>query len=100
VDLDGFLKRAASNNGRQEGGRRAGGRRRAGPPVSGRRVGGQRQPEPCLRKTQDKFAIASMTKKVLHRLHSCTCTSPYALLRRVGMHSQVLLSTMHVQTLR
>jgi len=97
VDLDGFLKRAASSSGLQEGGRRAGGRRRAGPPASGRRVGGKRQPARCSRKTQDKFTIASMAKKLLHRLNRCTCTSPYAFLRRVGMHSQVLLSTMHVQ---
>jgi len=97
VDLDGFLKRAASSNWRQEGGRRAVGRRRAGPPASGRRASGKRQPTRCSRKTQDKFAIASMTQKLLHRLHRCTCTSPYAFLRRVGMHSQVFLNTMYVQ---
>jgi len=97
VDLDGFLQRAASSNGQQEGGRRASRRRREGPPASSRRAGGKRQPARCSRKTQDKFAIASMTKKLLHCLHRCTCTSPYAFVRRVGMHSQVLLSTMHVQ---
>ena len=30
-------------------------------------------------------------------IHICICTSPYAFLQRVCTHSQVLLSTMHVQ---
>jgi len=69
VDLDGFLKRACNGlpaGGLQEGGRRAGGQRRAGPPAGCRRAGGKRQPARCSRKTQDKFAIASMTRKLLH----------------------------------
>ena len=63
MDLDGFLKRSASSNRQQEGGRRA---------------GGKRQPARCSRKTQDKFAIASMAKKLLHR-----CIRAHA---RVHMH--------------
>jgi len=31
------------------------------------RAGGKRQPAQCSRKSQDKFAIASMAKKHLHR---------------------------------
>jgi len=50
------------------------------------RAGGKRQPARCSRKTQDKFAIASMAKKLVHR-----CTGAHArvyvhFLRRVRMH--------------
>ena len=37
------------------------------------RAGGKRQPARCSRKTQDKFAIASMAKKLVHR-----CTGAHA----------------------
>jgi len=40
------------------------------------RVDGKRQPAQCLRETQDKFAIASMAKKLLHRCigaHASAC---------------------------
>jgi len=63
---------------------------------AGRRAGGKRQPARCSRKTQDKFAIASMAKKLLHR-----CIIAHARVHmhfaESCMHSQVLLSTMHVQ---
>jgi len=80
VDLDGFLKRAGR---RQEGGRQeraleCAGRRADGRRAGGRRAGGRRQPAQCSRKTQDKFAIASMTKKLLH-----CCIGEHA---RVHMH--------------
>ena len=52
VDLDGFLERTASGDW-------------FGLDSSG--AGGKRQPARCSRKTQDKFAIASMVKKFLHR---------------------------------
>ena len=45
---------------------------------TGRRAGGKRHPARCSRKTQDKFAIASMAKKFLHR-----CIGAHA---RVHMH--------------
>jgi len=51
------------------------------------RAGGKRQPARCSRKTQDKFAIASMAKKLLHR---CICAHARVhmhFLRRVCMHS-------------
>jgi len=63
VDLDRFLKRTASGDWFHRAGRRA---------------GGKRQPARCSRKTQDKFAIASMAKKLLHR-----CIRAHA---RVHMH--------------
>jgi len=46
--------------------------------IAGRRAGGKQQPAWCSRKTQDKFAIASMAKKLLHR-----CSGAHA---RVHMH--------------
>jgi len=48
--------------------------------------GRQRQPARCSHKTQDKFAIAFMAKKLLHR---CICAQARAhmhFLRRVCMH--------------
>ena len=139
--------------------------RRAAVLTKGQEGGRKRQPARCSRKTQDKFAIASMARKLLRRctgvharvveiyiyicayayiytcmythiymhvyiyiypciyvcvcvcmyiyismyacihiyMYMCICiyiciyTSPYAFLQRVCMHSQVLLSTMHVQ---
>ena len=53
MDLDGFLKKLA-------------GRRAAGS-TKGQEGGRKRQPARCSRKTQDKFAIASMAKKLLYR---------------------------------
>jgi len=55
VNLDGFLERTVSATGLVE---TAGGAVRAG---------GKRQPARCSHKTQDKFAIASMATKFLHR---------------------------------
>jgi len=52
VDLDGFLERTASGDRLRRAGRKA---------------GGKQQPARCLRKTQDRFAIAFMAKKLLHR---------------------------------
>ena len=52
VDLDGFLERTASG---------------AWFLRDSRRAGGKGQPARCSRKTQDKFAIVSMAKKLLHR---------------------------------
>ena len=54
------------------------GRRIAGRRAGGRGAGSKRQPARCSRKTQDKFAIASMAKKLLHR-----CIGAHA---RVHMH--------------
>ena len=65
MDMDEFLKRTASGNGPAEG---QPARRR------GRRAGGNdREIARCSRKTQDKFAIASMARKLLHR-----CTGAHA----------------------
>jgi len=86
VDLDGFLKRTAW------GVELAGGR-------AGRRVVGKRQPARCSRKTQDKFAIASMAKKLLHCCIGAHARVHMHFLRRVCTHWQVLLSTMQVCTL-
>jgi len=63
---------------------------------AGRRVGGKRQPAQCSCKTQDKFAIVSM-QKLLHRCIGAHARVHMHLLRRVWMHSQELLSTMHAQ---
>jgi len=48
--------------------------RRAAGSTKGQEGGQKRQPARCSRKTQDKFAVASMARKLLHR---CTgaCTS-------------------------
>jgi len=73
VDFDGFLKRTASSNG-PAGGWPA--RRR------GRRAGW------CSHKTQDKFAIESMTKKLLHQ-----CIGAHA--RVVDIHIYIYLH-MHI----
>ena len=45
---------------------------------AGGRAGSLQQPARCLRKTQDKFAIASMAKKLLH-----SCIGAHT---RVHMH--------------
>jgi len=154
VDLDGFLGELV--------GRLAS--RRAAGSTKGQEGGRKRQPAWCSRKTQDKFAIASMARKLLHRctgaqarvveiyificayayictymyvyihmhmyiymylcIYVCVCVCMYiyiyvytytyiyvhvymyiymyiyefiCILQRVCMHSQVLLSTMHVQ---
>jgi len=62
------------------------------------KAGGKRQPARCSCKTQHKFAIASMAKKLLHR---CICAHARAhmhFLRRVLMCiSTGVVSTMHVQ---
>ena len=56
----------------------------------------KRQPVRCSCKTQDKFAIVSM-QKLLHRCIGAHARVHMHLLRRVWMHSQELLSTMHAQ---
>jgi len=66
VDLDGFVERTALGDGFSRDSRR------------GSKAGGKRQLARCSYKTQDKFAIASMAKKLLHR-----CTGAHA---RVHMH--------------
>jgi len=63
VDLDGFLS--------EQVGQRAS--RRAAGSTKGQEGGRKRQPARCSRKTQDKFAIASMARKLLHR-----CTGAHA----------------------
>jgi len=63
VDLDGFLKRTGRATGQQEGGQLD----------EGQEGGRKRQLARCSRKTQDKFAIASMAKKPLH-----CCTGAHA----------------------
>jgi len=64
------------------------------------RAGGKRQSARCSRKTQDKFAIASTAKKLLHR-HGCICAHAREhmhFLRRVWCAFQTgVVSTMHVQ---
>jgi len=60
-------------------------------------VGGKRQPVQCLRKTQDKFAIVSMAKKFLHRYIGAHALMHVHFVRRVCMHLDTCLSTMHVQ---
>jgi len=52
MDLDGFLERTASGDWFCRASSKA---------------GGKRQPARCSRKTQDKFPIVSMAKKILHR---------------------------------
>jgi len=51
-----------------------------------RRVGGKRQPARCSRKTQDKFAIASMAKKFLHRCIGAHARVHVHFVRRVCIH--------------
>ena len=61
------------------------------------RAGGKQQPERCSRKTQDKVAIASMAKKLLH---CCICAHARAhmhFLRRVWCAFTGVVSTMHMQ---
>ena len=105
MDLDGFLKRVASSNGSPAGGRQEGGRRAAGGRAGG---GGRARPRvargrvvttACTMFAQDSRLVRNSfhDKEAAAPLHKCTCTSPYAFLRRVGMHAQVLLSAMHVQ---
>jgi len=50
------------------------------------RAGSKRQPARCLCKTQDKFTIASMAKKLLHRCISAHARVHVHSLRRVCMH--------------
>jgi len=57
VDLDGFLERTKSGDWFRRDSSRA---------------GGKRQPARCSRKTQNKFAIVSMTEKFLH-CYRCMC---------------------------
>ena len=57
MDLDGFLS--------EQVGQRAS--RRAAGSTKGQEGGRKRQFARCSRKTQDKFAIASMARKLLHR---------------------------------
>ena len=82
VDLDRFLERTESGNWFRRAGRRA---------------GGKRQPAQCLRKTQDEVCNSFRGKEASAPLHRRACKSPNALLRRVWMHSQVLLRIMYVQ---
>jgi len=82
VDLDEFLELTASGDWFRRAGRRA---------------GGKRQPAWCSRKTQDKFTIAFVAKKLLHRCIGAHARVHMHFLRRMSIHSQVLLSTMHVQ---
>jgi len=86
VDLDGFLERTASGDGFGRDSRR------------GSKPGGIQQPAQCSRKTQDKFAITSMAKKLLHR---CICAHArahmYFLAGSVVCISTGVVSTMHVQ---
>jgi len=82
VDLDGFVERTTSRKGLSA---------RLG---AGSRAGSKQQPARCSRKTQDKFAIAFMAKKLLH--------SWIGAHTRVHMHffcreSACIYSTMHVQ---
>jgi len=62
------------------------------------RADGKRQHARCSRKTQDKFAIASMAKKLLHR---CICAHARAhmhfFVESVVRISTGVVSTMHVQ---
>jgi len=50
------------------------------------RAGGKRQPPRCSHKTQDKFAIASLAKKFLHRCIGAHARVHVHFLRRVCMH--------------
>jgi len=52
---------------------------------AGRAVG-KRQPAQCSRKTQDKFAIAFMAKKLLYRWIGAHARVHMHFLRRVSMH--------------
>jgi len=61
VDLDEVIERTAYRNGWQEGSQLDKG------VTKGQEGGKKRQPARCSRKTQNKFAIASMAKKLLHR---------------------------------
>jgi len=88
VDLDGFLERTASGDGFGRDSSWAGGW-----------AGGKQQPARCSRKTQDKFAIASMAKKFLHRCMGVHSRVHVHFLRGVWYTSTRtgVLSTMHVQ---
>ena len=80
MDLDEFLQQTASGD------------------RFGRRAGGKRQLALCSHKTQDQFAIAFMAKeKLLHCCIGAHARVHMHFLRRVSMHSQVLLNTMHLQ---
>ena len=50
------------------------------------RGGGKRKPARCSRKTQDKFAMAFMTKKLLHRCIGAHASVHVHFLRRVCIH--------------
>jgi len=84
VDLDGFLKKLAG--------------RRAACSTKGQEGGRKRQSARCSRKTQDKFAIASMAKKLLHR-----CIGAHArvveiyIYMYVHMHERRLLLLLLIQ---
>jgi len=71
VELDGFLERTASGDGFRRAGRRA---------------GGKRQPKRCSRKTQNRFAVASMAKKLLHRCIGVHTRMHVHFLGKVCMH--------------
>jgi len=62
------------------------------------RAGGKRQPARCSCKTQDKFAIPSMAKKLLHHCIGAHARAHVHFLRRVWCAFQTgVVSTMHVQ---
>jgi len=71
LDVDRFLERTASGNWFRG---------------DSSRVGGKQQPARCSRKTQDKFAIASMAKKLLHCCKGAHARVHVIFLRRVCMH--------------
>ena len=65
-------------------------------------MGGKRQPARCSRKTQEKVAIASKAKKLLHRCmgahHRGACTGACAFFAGSVVCIQTgVVSTMHVQ---
>ena len=85
MDLDGFLQRTASGDRfcRDDS-----------------RAVGKRQPERCSHKTQDRFAIVSMTKKSLHCCIGARAAWHGCMLIFREEHvctSTGVMSTMHVQ---
>jgi len=78
MDLDGFLERRIV-------GKRA-----------GVRAGSKQLPARCSRKNQDKFAVASMAKMLLHSWIGAHTRVHIHFLYRVCMYLQVLLCTMHL----
>ena len=81
VDLDEFLQRTASGNWFHRAGR-----------VWAKTTA-------CTMLAQDSRYVRNSFhgKEAAVPLHRRACTSPYAFLHRVSMHSQGLLSTMHVK---